>query len=445
MMKKKKQLLHCFIASAAFDAASLLFFIFFTGKTHAALKLNEIYPAPQTGEYEWVELFNDQNETIDISSFVLLDLANNKLNFATTSAQPLSYILATSSSVLNNTGDTVFLKNVAGETIETASYSGSFTAEKTFARCPDGNGDWFTLLTITKTSSNSPACISLTPTPAPEPTITPIPTSTPAPTSSPAESPQSSQTTYGNIFLSEVFPYPETSENEWFELYNGNDFSVNLSNWYIDDKENGGSSPKLFSAAISAKSYTTVDITSSIFNNTGDSVRLLDASQSLKDSFEYAKTEKGKSWGKITFENDEVCLQNPSKTSPNNQCLNPPPSSQSVTQSKSSQESNSATPQEKPKISASISKLTPPTPAPYFELAEPHAGSYEEQNNNVLGATDSIHPDSKFQKSLIQSLSFFSFSQSLLTIIFILLRIKNRLYENNHGISLPSFYSERIK
>lgn len=431
MEKKGKQLFYCLI---------VIFFIFFTGKTHAALKLNEIYPAPQTGEYEWVELFNNQNETIDISSFVLSDLANNKLNFATTSAQPLSYILATSSSVLNNTGDTVFLKNAAGETIETASYSGSLTSEKTFARCPDINGDWFTLSTITKESSNSTACTSLTPTPAPAPTSTPAPTATPSPTPLPAESPQSSQTTYGNIFLSEVFPYPETSEHEWVELYNGNDFSVHLENWYIDDKENGGSSPKSFSIAISTKSYAVIDLTSSIFNNTGDSARLLDASRSPKDSFEYGKTEKGKSWGKITFENDEVCLQNPSKASANNQCLHSPTPVQTANQSTSRQEST-----EKPKTLASVSKITPPPPAPYFEFPEMKTTSYEKPRGDILGSADKLYSRSIFQKQIVQSLSFFSFFQSLLTIIFILLRIKKERYENSEEFPFPFFYSGRIK
>ena len=91
--------------------AILLFVLIFSKNVFAALKLNEIYPAPPSGEYEWVELYNDGNQIIDISQYQLLDLAGNKIKISTQSALPFGFVLATSSSVLNNTGDTISLKN----------------------------------------------------------------------------------------------------------------------------------------------------------------------------------------------------------------------------------------------------------------------------------------------------------------------------------------------
>jgi len=89
----------------------LFLFLFFSSKIFAELRLNEIYPAPPLGEDEWIELYNDEDRVIDVSKYQILDLAGNKIKISTTSALPFSFILATSSSVLNNNGDTVYLKN----------------------------------------------------------------------------------------------------------------------------------------------------------------------------------------------------------------------------------------------------------------------------------------------------------------------------------------------
>jgi hypothetical protein len=324
----------------------LFLFLFFSSKIFAELRLNEIYPAPPLGEDEWVELYNDEDRVIDVSKYQILDLAGNKIKISTTSALPFSFILATSSSVLNNNGDTVYLKNNLGEILEIATYSGTFDANKSYARCPDGGGNWYVLNLITKNSSNYPACLILTPTSIPTPTLTPTPTlncpgqaclsptNIPTQNPSPTNTPTPTSISYQNIYLSEVYPNPETGENEWVEIYNGNDFIVNLNNWYIDDLEDGGSSPKKFSLTIQPKSYAAFDLSTAMFNNDGDVVRLLDFDKKEKDSFEYKNSQKGKSFGRVSFESDEFCLQEPSKNQKNNFCLNPTPTKE-VTPTKS--------------------------------------------------------------------------------------------------------------
>ena len=62
-----------------------------------------------------------------------------------------------------------------------------------------------------------------------------------------------------------------------------------------------------------------------MFNNDGDSVRLLDFNKNLKDDFEYVKTEQEKTLGRTSFDSDDFCLQEPSKNSTNNPCINPTP------------------------------------------------------------------------------------------------------------------------
>ncbi len=397
----------------------LLFVLIFSKNVFAALKLNEIYPAPPSGEYEWVELYNDGNQTIDISQYQLLDLAGNKIKISTQSALPFGFILATSSSVLNNTGDTISLKNNLGDTIEIATYSGTFDSTKTFAKCPDFDGNWFVLNLSTKNTSNQTACQILTPSPTLTPTIAPtiiptIGTGNPSPTETPALTPQS----YDNIFISEAMVNPAIGEKEWLEIYNNNDFPVSLNNWYIDDLENAGSSPKIFSLEISGKSYAVFNPSSSMFNNDGDSIRLLDFNKNLKDDFEYGKTEQGKTLGRTSLESDDFCLQEPSKNSVNNSCINPTPTIITSVKTGKTNLSPTSTNFDVPARYASQSEAGGSI---HRSINYPIGGVLKNYDNgDVLG----ISSTTTNNKPLINLLSFLSASYSLLVIISVLIKSK---------------------
>lgn len=172
----------------------------------------------------------------------------------------------------------------------------------------------------TPTSLPSPTS-HLTSTPSP-PSPTSTLTSTPSPTQTPTPTLSAS---YNNIYISEAFVYPNTGDDEWIEIYNKNDFEVKLEGWYIDDIESSGSSTKSLSLTIPAFGYAVFDLTSAMFNNTGDSVRLLDPTKLLKDSFEYISASKDKSLSRISFDTDDFCLSEKTKSATNGSCLNPTP------------------------------------------------------------------------------------------------------------------------
>jgi hypothetical protein len=164
--------------------------------------------------------------------------------------------------------------------------------------------------TTTPTASADPILPSLSVlTPKPTFFSTPTPTPTPTPIS------------YSSIYLSEVMVYPLSGEKEWAEIYNDNDFLVNLDNWYIDDIENAGATEKKFSLTVGPKSYAVIEFSSAIFNNDDDQVRLLDFNKIEKDSFEYSQSMAGKSWGRVDFNSDFWCLQEPTKGRMNGSCL----------------------------------------------------------------------------------------------------------------------------
>ena len=115
--------------------------------------------------------------------------------------------------------------------------------------------------------------------------------------------------------------YPDSGQIEWVEFYNDNDFEVILSDWYIDDIANAGSSPKRFTMTIAPKSYGVLDISTAMFNNDFDTISLLDSEELEKNSVSYTSSQKSYSLGKADITSTILCTQNPSKNAINNDCL----------------------------------------------------------------------------------------------------------------------------
>jgi len=193
-----------------------------------------------------------------------------------------------------------------------------------------------------------------------------------------------------------------------------------LSNWFIDDIENGGSSPKSFSLTIAAKGYGAYDLTSSMFNNGTDQVRLLDFDKTVKDSFEYQDSVVNETYGRINFEDDNFCLQEPSKGLTNNSCLNPtvePSGTPSPTKTSASAIGNTY---------MTTKPVALPTNIVYGSqriidknTAVPTGAA------NVLGAdTTRVTPSVKVANPLVRSFSFTSFGYSFLSFVSIVLKIK---------------------
>jgi len=100
-----------------------------------------------------------------------------------------------------------------------------------------------------------------------------------------------------SIIISEFMPNPEgtDTENEWIELYNQSDQIANLTNWQIDDQEDG-SSPFIFpsNSLIGPKQFLVLrrPITKIALNNDNDQVRLLYPDGSLATEVNYLAEKK---------------------------------------------------------------------------------------------------------------------------------------------------------
>lgn len=139
--------------------------------------LNELMPHPSPGS-DWIEIYNPTSSDINLSNWTLVD-STSKIKTLSGNIPPNGFITLDITNRLNNAGDSIYLKDVGGASIDNYSYDSDPGINISFGRSPDG-GNWTILSVSSKGSSNG--------TPAPTPSPTPTPTPSPTPTSSPASS-----------------------------------------------------------------------------------------------------------------------------------------------------------------------------------------------------------------------------------------------------------------
>lgn len=112
------------------------------------------------------------------------------------------------------------------------------------------------------------------------------------------------------------------SKDEWIEIYNKESTPVDISNWVLDDIENGGTKPytNTIGTTIEAGGFLVFykSETKIALNNGGDTVRLLDNGGNLVDSYSYTTSSDDVSQGRVPDgENVWTSLDAPSPGNPN--------------------------------------------------------------------------------------------------------------------------------
>lgn len=374
----------------------LLIFLISAVPISGAVRLNEVLIDPQQS----IELINTASVEADISKWYLDD-SGGATYFSIpehTLIPGNACIVFTSDFNLNkSSSDTVRLFDSTATPTESGSnlidsftYKASAGSGLSYARLPDGDGTWSTgSASIGKRNDNNASCLV-------EPTSTPTIILTQAPTQP------------DNILLSEIMIRPEGDEHEWVELYNNNDHSVSLVDWYIDDISNAGASPKKFSADLAAYQYKVIELSSDIFNNTEDSVRLLDGAQNEKNSTEYSDIRAYGSYGRQNAVGS-FCNMNPTKESVNTDCL----------------------PDASPTLLTPTKVATPSsTPSPTVRQVSPTIRSSKVSKTlrgSILGTASSAPPaflEFNSWPDIVKALTFFGFVASLLSAGSILLKLK---------------------
>lgn len=268
-----------------------------TDNVYASVLLNEFSVLPN----QTVEIINTSSESADISGWHIDDSggATYYTIAANTILAPKSCMVISGSFNLNTaSADSIrLIDNTYTPTTSSARiidqyyYLKSPASFFSFERIPDGIGIWEERpQSFGSWNESGLPCLAPTVTPSPTLSSTPTPVTLPTlhPTSTPTPRPD-----INGIRIVELYPYPLMNENEWIKIHNTNPISVDLSNWYIDDAEGAGSPPKQFSVLLSSDSTYVIELASSILNNDGDIVRLLNQNGVEKDSFEYSKVSKG--------------------------------------------------------------------------------------------------------------------------------------------------------
>ncbi|PJA55752.1 hypothetical protein CO165_01905, partial [Candidatus Roizmanbacteria bacterium CG_4_9_14_3_um_filter_33_18] len=154
---------------------TLLIVLIFSRNVFASLKINEIYPNPQTGEKEWVEFYNSASSSADLSEYVFDDDSDFDFDSGNGDKILINGILPENSvcywelnSYLNNDGDSPTLFKTDGVIVDTYNYT-TTQKGKSYSRIPNG-ADWQINTNPTKASLN---CFDLIPTLTPTPTVAP--------------------------------------------------------------------------------------------------------------------------------------------------------------------------------------------------------------------------------------------------------------------------------
>lgn len=115
------------------------------------------------------------------------------------------------------------------------------------------------------------------------------------------QTPVTSGAQTGQVYITEIFPNPiGIDDGEWIELYNPNEFSVDLNAWMIDDEDGGSRPHTVLERVIAAHSYLLLgkEETNITLNNTSDEVRLFNPHNELVDSVLFDDVQENKSYAK---------------------------------------------------------------------------------------------------------------------------------------------------
>ncbi|MDO8609736.1 MAG: hypothetical protein Q7R95_04255, partial [bacterium] len=201
----------------------------------------------------------------------------------------------------------------------------------------------------------------------------------------------------------------------------------------------GGSSPKQFSLDLQANSYGIYDLSSSMFNNDGDTLRLLNSNKLLVEEFEYTDSNKGKTFGRNSVNSNDFCIQEPSKSNKNSDCIVQSNTPTLTPTTFVTQIINTKTPT---KMIPNIKKINSITTIPFQNKPINNPINQTE----VLGVLTALNKPEilNTQNNIIHFFIFNSITYSLLTIVYSFVTIK-KAYEKNYRLYTSPLYSKRDK
>ena len=280
------------------------------------LRINEIMAAPESGQDEWVEIYNPGSEAIQLDDWKLLEGSGQKTQLAGT-IEPGEYRVFDKSS-LNNGGDLVELQAPDGTMIDQVKY-GDWSGA-TWPTADKGNsiilidGQYQETIKVTEGALNIAEGSESIVAEGSEPIVAEAymlrneeiveVNVVEANTIRNEEVPEYQYSE--DIQISELLPNPVGSDSaEWLELFNDSDQPVDLLGWELDDDE-GGSKPFLIAdkTVILPQSYMVFSRkkTGLSLGNSADKVVLRDPAGKVIDEVKYSSSREGQSYALVSGE-----------------------------------------------------------------------------------------------------------------------------------------------
>lgn len=261
-----------------------------------AIRINELLPNPSGEESidEFIELYNDSNESVDLAGWMLSDASTKEYTLSGTigGGQYKTIYRSDSSIALNNTADAAELYQPDGTLLDSVEYEDSAADDTSYAI--DSKGIWYWTTSLTSGRENL---------------ITEVESSEeiedpedPAENDNEEIELDPSYEYSDDIELSELLPDPEGSDatDEWIELANTGNSAVNLFGWQIADASKTYVIEESLELGAGEYYYVSVTETKLSLNNSGETITLYDPANDVMDEVEYPAAETGESYARIS-------------------------------------------------------------------------------------------------------------------------------------------------
>jgi len=261
------------------------------------LRISEFVVDPLEGGIEWIELFNASSVDALLTGYVLEDASGKSTHLSAFTILADSYLVIESpKGKLNNDGDTVTLKNGAGEILESVTYGVNYYPVPRNGNALARNGDTFELTQIP--TPGKPNLIFIAIESIDEIPVTSAIEVVPVATESSTEIPESDPEPELLKTVRFVTLYPNTTGSdeteEYIEIQNTGLEPVDLNGWLIEDGSTDTYTFKETTTIFPGETIRLYRTDSKLtLNNTGDTLELLAPDAEIVDKVTYGNAAKG--------------------------------------------------------------------------------------------------------------------------------------------------------
>ncbi len=96
--------------------------------------------------------------------------------------------------------------------------------------------------------------------------------------------------TIGSVLINELYPIPESGQNEFVELFNPTALGIDLAGWFLTE---GSNAKTTLSGILNSNNYLVVEKPKGSLNNTGDTVKLMAPNNVVIDQVTYGEWTDG--------------------------------------------------------------------------------------------------------------------------------------------------------